>query len=75
MNNRYKYNYPNPYYYNQNNERFAGGIIAPLLLGGVAGYAIGQNNNNGRPMLFYPYANPYYYPMYPPYYPYNFYRK
>ena len=43
------YNIPNyPTYYNQNDERFiGGGIIAPLLLGGVAGYAIGQNYNNG----------------------------
>lgn len=68
MNNRYTYYYPN-----QNDERFAGGIIAPLLLGGVAGYAIGQNSYNGRPMIFYP-QRPYY-PPYPYYYPYNFYRK
>ena len=62
----YNYNYRYP------NVRFiGGGIIGPLLLGGVAGYAIGQNSYNGRPMVFYPQ-----YPMYPPYYyPYNFYRK
>ena len=64
-------------YYVPNDERFAGGFIGPLLLGGVAGYAIGNNNwnNNIRPMVFYPTPRPYY-PMYNPYYyPYNFYRK
>ena len=67
------YQYPNTYYYpNGNDERFAGGIIAPLLLGGVAGYAIGQNNN-GRPMIFYP-QRPFY-PIYNPYPYYPFYRK
>ena len=65
MYNNYK-QYPYTYY-PRNDERFAGGIIAPLLLGGVAGYAIGQNYNNARPMVFYPY-NPYYYPYYPNYY-------
>lgn len=56
-------NYINP---NMSDDRFiAGGFIAPLLLGGVAGYAIGQNNNNNnRPMYYYP--QPYYY------YPANF---
>ena len=71
------YNIPNypTNYYNQNDERFIGtGFVGPLLLGGVAGYAIGQNYNNGRPMVFYP--NRPYYPPYPYYpYPYNFYRK
>ena len=54
----------------ENDERLAGGIIAPLLLGGVAGYAIGQNNN--RPYFFYTQPRPYYSPMYynPYYYPY-----
>ena len=61
----------NTYYYPQNDERFSGGIIAPLLLGGVAGYAIGQNYNNGRPMVFYPRP---YYPYIPYYYP-TYYRK
>ena len=67
------YNYPNYYY--QNDERFLGGFIGPLLLGGVAGYAIG--NNTGRPMIFYPTPRPYY-PIYNPYYypyPYNYYRQ
>ena len=78
----YPYNYPTEYsnsiytpaLENSNGERFIGtGIIAPLLLGGVAGYAIGQNNYNNRPYMFYtqPYYNPYYYN----YYPYNYYRK
>lgn len=53
---------------NQNDERFVGGLIAPLLLGGVAGYAIGQNNNYGRPYAFYTQPYPYYYPYYNPYY-------
>ena len=52
---------------NQSDERFiGGGLIAPLLLGGVAGYAIGQNNYNNRPYMFY--AQPYYNPYYNPYY-------
>ena len=73
----YVQNYNNSIYTpaipNSNDERFiGGGLIAPLLLGGVAGYAIGQNNYN-RPYMFYtqPYYNPYYYNNY--YYPY--YRK
>ena len=64
------------YYYPRADERFAGGIIAPLLLGGVAGYAIGNNNNynnNWRPMVFYPTYRPY--PIYNPYYYPPFYRK
>lgn len=55
---------------NNNDERFAGGFIGPLLLGGVAGYAIGQNNN--RPYMFYTQPYPYYYPNY---YPYPYYRR
>ena len=73
----YNYNYSNPQQFSQykiiptNNQddRFVGGIIAPLLLGGVAGYAIGQNNNNyNRPYMFYTQPYPYYYPYYTPYY-------
>lgn len=78
----YPYNYvPNfqnsiytPAIDNSNDERFLGtGIIAPLLLGGVAGYAIGQNNYSNRPYMFY--TQPYYYPYNSYYYPYNYYRK
>lgn len=48
------YNYPT----NNNDDRFiAGGLLAPLFLGGVAGYAIGSN----RPNNYYP--TPYYYPQ------------
>ena len=61
----------NMYYNTNNDERLVGGFVAPLLLGGVAGYAIGQNNNwnNGwRPMVFYPQPYPYYRPYNPWYY-------
>ena len=41
-----------------NDDRFiGGGFVAPLLLGGIAGYAIGNN----RPNYYYP-PQPYYYP-------------
>ncbi len=57
---------------NQSNDRFlAGGFVAPLLLGGVAGYAIGNNNRPNyyypQPYYYYPpvsYSNNYYYPYY-----------
>ena len=62
----YPYNYNmnnfnrNMYRGNPNNDRFiAGGFIGPLLLGGVAGYALGNN----RPNYYYP-PRPYYYPTY-----------
>ncbi len=69
----YPYNYNIPQYnrnmyrgVNNNDQRFiGGGFIAPLLLGGVAGYAIGNNN---RPNY---YPTPYYYQQ-PYYYPYNY---
>lgn len=61
----YNYNIPKysrniPYNYTtySNDDRFFGpSLVAPLLIGGIAGYAIGNNNNN-RP--FYPY--PMYFP-------------
>ena len=71
--------YPNTVNYpyqgeTQNDDRFVGGLLAPLFLGGVAGYAIGYNrpNYNGgySPMpMPYPYqvpvyTNNYYYPYY-----------
>lgn len=55
----------------QDGDRFIGtGLLAPLFLGGVAGYAIGYNRPNNYP---YPYPMPYqgppvYYNNY--YYPY-----
>lgn len=62
-----------PYFYDYQNrenedERFIpGGFIAPFLLGGLAGYAIGGRPNNNYPTV-YPYN--YYYNnfYYPPYY-------
>lgn len=71
-NNKIMY-YP-PNYQNPNDERF----IVPLLLGGVAGYAIGNNNNTQQPIgYFYPqipqpnyYPNTYYSSNYY-YYPYH----
>lgn len=65
----YSYNYNIPQYQrnmyhrgvNNNDQRFIGGFFGPLLLGGIAGYAIGNN----RPNYYYP--QPYYYP-YPTYY-------
>lgn len=61
-------------YENQNDDRFAGGLLAPLFLGGVAGYAIGYNRPNYNqgyvpaPVPYpYPapmYTNNYYYPYY-----------
>ena len=73
----YSYNYNIPQYrtnmykqnmHNTNDQRFVGGFFAPLLLGGVAGYAIGANN---RPNYYYP--QPYYYYPYPTYYNNNYY--
>lgn len=57
-----QYNYSN----RPNDQRFI--PFFPLLLGGVAGYAIGANN---RPNYYYP--QPYYYYPYPTYYSNNYY--
>lgn len=69
----YTYNYNMPNFRNNmryGNERF-GGFFAPLILGGVAGYAIGNNTNkSGIIYPLYPQYS-YYYPPYPYYYPYN----
>lgn len=60
------YGYP----VNQGDDRFAGGLLAPLFLGGVAGYAIGYNRPNNGGYYPYPqqpvpiYTNNYYYPYY-----------
>jgi len=53
---------------NQNQDRFVGGFFGPLLLGGIAGYAIGnqQPNNSYGPVYYQP-------PYYPTYYPNNYY--
>ena len=57
----------NNYMYNSGDRFFGGGFVAPLLLGGVAGYAIGNNRPNYYPYP-YPYPAPVYYNNY--YYPY-----
>jgi len=73
-NNMPKYNenmyYPTNDFSNQNGDRFiGGGLFAPLLLGGIAGYAIGNNRPNYYPTYYnYPYPAPVYYNNY--YYPY-----
>ena len=63
-----------PYGYNtQNDDRFVGGLLAPLFLGGVAGYAIGYNRPNyNQGFIPAPYPYPYQTPMYTNnyYYPY-----
>lgn len=71
----YNMRYPNNInnnIHNNNDDRF--GLLGPLLLGGVAGYAIG-NNNYGRPCC----GQPIYYQPMPyqqtPYQSYNFYYK
>ena len=71
MYNSYNYNIPqfrqNMYQGRNNDQRLIGrGLFGPLLLGGIAGYAIGNN----RPNYYYP--QPYYYP-YPTYYNNNYY--
>ena len=53
--------------YNSGDRFLGGGFVAPLLLGGVAGYAIGNNRPNYYPYP-YPYPAPVYYNNY--YYPY-----
>lgn len=56
--------------YPEDGDRFIGtGLLAPLFLGGVAGYAIGYNrpNNYSYPMPYQVppiYYNNYYYPYY-----------
>ena len=67
--------YDNNNFQNPNDDRFfAGGFIGPLLLGGVAGYAIGNNNRPNyyypqpyipiQPQPYYTTNNNYYYPYY-----------
>lgn len=66
--------YYGTYQYQNNDDRFAGGLLAPLFLGGVAGYAIGYNRPNNQGIVYpvpiqpypqYPvYTNNYYYPYY-----------
>ena len=58
----------NTYQKGQDGDRIIGtGLLAPLFLGGVAGYAIGYNRPNNYP---YPYQVPY---QVPPVYYNNYY--
>ena len=68
-------NYNQNVYYRPSNNRgqegdrfIGGGLLAPLFLGGVAGYAIGNNRPNNNYPYPYPYPMPVYYNNY--YYPY-----
>ncbi|MCI8568055.1 MAG: hypothetical protein HFG48_01905 [Bacilli bacterium] len=70
----YNYNVPNmnrnmrnSYNYNNQDRFFGTGFIAPLLIGGIAGYAIGNNNH---PNNFYQY--PVFIPNNPTYFNNNF---
>ncbi len=68
-------NRPNMYqtrqFRGEDDRFFGGGIIAPLLLGGLAGYAIGRPNDYYPPYNNF-YNNFYYQPYQPyPFYPYN----
>lgn len=60
---------------NTDERFFGGGIIAPLVLGGIAGYALGRPNYYPQPYPYpypVPYANyPTYYNSYSYYYPYS----
>lgn len=58
------YNPRNMYQRGRNDRLFGGGFLAPLVLGGIAGYAI------GRPNYYQPYPYNYYYNnfYYSPYY-------
>lgn len=72
---QYDQNYPSFYqnssnFYSNNNQDdrlIGGGILAPLLLGGTIGYAIGRPNYYQYPYN-YNYNNYYYYPYYQPYF-------
>lgn len=69
--NKQNYQPIQPMYTNTTNDERFGGVVAPLLLGGVAGYAIGNTTkpNYYYPQPYYPMAyNNYYYYPYPYYY-------
>lgn len=62
-NDQYLYNNQNKM--NQGDRFIPGGFIAPLLLGGLAGYAIaGRPNNYPYPYPYNYYYNNFYYPPY-----------
>lgn len=52
-----------PVSYQEGDRFIGGGFVAPLILGGIAGYALGRPN-------YYPY--PYPYPVYTPYPSYSY---
>ena len=65
--NQYNYNIPrvNPsmqYSRPGKDDRFVGGLFAPLLLGGLTGYAIGHNRPCCYPQQMMPYYGNAYYP-------------
>lgn len=62
--NYYQYGYPNNRTYYQDDRTF----LAPFLVGGVAGTALGYGiaNNNMYKGGYYPYPQPYYFSPYPP---------
>ena len=54
------YNYPNNTVYYNEDDRF---LLAPFLLGGLAGTALGYGISTNNKQQYYPM---YYYPMYQP---------
>jgi hypothetical protein len=62
-------NYPNNNIYYNEDDRF---LLAPFLLGGLAGGALGYGISNSNKQQYYPYPV-YYYPTYPMYSNSNYY--
>lgn len=62
------YNYPNNTVYYNEDDRF---LLAPFLLGGLAGGALGYGIANNNKQQYYPMYPVY--PMYPTYYTYPIY--
>ena len=60
------YNYPNNVTYYGEDDRF---LLAPFLLGGLAGTALGYGISTNNKQQYYPMPMYYSYPVYPTYYP------